>query len=74
MRGFGDNTSIDEIRCTANPIANNPGVSLRNEDEIGLDDQRTLIVENHVERREPHFPDAADAHVGVKSSKQTRDH
>src|SRR5262245_11503423 len=63
----------DEIRCAADPIADNPGLWLRNEDEIRLDDQRTLVVENHVERREPHFPDVASANVRVKSSKQTGD-
>src|SRR5262249_60064065 len=61
----------DEVRCTAHPIADNPRIVVRNEHEIGLNDECALLVEDHVKRREPDFTYAARTHIGVKHPEQT---
>jgi len=58
-----------QVRRATHPIPDDRRILIGDEHQIGLDDQRPFLVENHVERREPDLSDAVRANVAVKRSK-----
>src|SRR5512138_893418 len=45
-----------QVWRTTHAITDDPCLLIGYEHQIRLDDQRALFVEDHVERRQPHFP------------------